>query len=212
MLQSLRLWNRAADTLARLRPSPSPSTPVESESNPFEVPSSKSSTTAPNTAQEQATPAKLFPRRPAMDGLEWRVSEGLLTTLFALSQMYLARGSPREAEYFAQQAHDLAESLNTPAMVSRALAKKGEVQLHQGKLEEAHDSLSRAGELLCNVPGIDTADVRRLRGNYNERIAEHENAQQLYEETINMLVELDHAFTHMDGGSVRILIFAHLTN
>ena len=134
-----------------------------------------------------------------MDGLEWRVSEGLLTTLFSLSQAYLNRGSAREAEYFVQQAQDLAESLNAPTMVSRALAKKGEIQLYQRQFEASLESLTRAAELVQDTSGIDSIDVQRLRGIYNERMAMQVDASAIYEETLNMLKELDQTFKQFDG-------------
>ncbi|KAJ7775022.1 cysteine peptidase C50 [Mycena metata] len=198
LLQSLRLWNRAVDTLARLNPPASK--PVEDD-NPFEMSSVRNA--LPNgdgtDHAEQITPPKVFARQPSMGGLEWRVSEGLLVTLFALCEAYFTRGSAREAEYFAQQAYDLADSLNAPAMAGRALAKKGELQLHQRRLQEAHETLMQAAELLQKLPGKDTADIQRLRGDYNQLSAQDKDAQQLYEEATRMLEELDQTFGIFDG-------------
>lgn len=193
MLQSLRLWNRAVDTLARL--SAPASKPVE-EDNPFDMSAVRDALPNGDNADhaEQVTPPKVFPRRPSMGGLEWRVSEGLLATLFALCEAYSTRGSAREAEYFAQQAYDLAKSLNAPAMAARALAKKGELQLHQRLLKEAHDSFMQAAELLQNLPGKDAADIQRLCGDYNQISSQDKDAQQLYEEATRMLEELDQMF------------------
>jgi separase len=202
LLQSLRLWNRAVDTLMRLNPPPTSSSSSTDDANPFQMTSLKDALPTDKSdisPREPPAPNKTFSRRPSMDGLEWRVSEGLLITLFSLSQAYLNRGSAREAEYFAQQAQDLAESLNAPTMVSRALAKKGEIQLYQGQLEASQESLMKASEILENVPGIDNADIRRLRGIYNERTAQPVDASELYEETINIIEELDQAFKNFDG-------------
>lgn len=80
-----------------------------------------------------------------------RVYQGLLNTLFSLGRAYFLQGSVRAAEFFIDQARDLTESLNTPAMLSRALAKKGELQLHRGNLEDAAASLLEAAELLRDV-------------------------------------------------------------
>lgn len=193
LLQSLRLWNRAVDTLMRLNPplaTPSNST---DDSNPFQVTNAKDSSPE-KTSKENLSPGRTFTLWPSMDVLEWRISEGLLGTFFAISQAYLIRGSPREAEYFAQQAQNLAESLNAPSMVSRALAKKGEIQLHQGLLDGSFESLMKASELLQNSLGFDSAHVRRLRGVYNERTSQHANAQELYEETIDIIEKFDRAF------------------
>ncbi|KAF7305053.1 Cysteine peptidase C50 [Mycena kentingensis (nom. inval.)] len=190
ILQSLRLWNRALDALTRLRPQPAK--PMEDD-NPFNV-SSKSD----SGSTEQVMPAKAFPRRPAMDSVEWRVCDGLLATLFALCDAYFVRGSPKEAEYFAQQALDLATSLNAPAMAARALAKKGEIQLHQRHLADAHDTLLQAREMLQNIPGRDTAEIHRLRGDYNHLSSQEQDASQLYAEATNILEGLDKSFGVFD--------------
>ncbi|KAM6503193.1 cysteine peptidase C50 [Amanita muscaria] len=195
MLRSLRLWNRAADALSRLSPSPSPKEP-EGEKDVFEVTLQEPLPITEPTSQPQ--PQKKHPKS-SLDSLEWRISEGLLSTLFSLSQIYFFRGSAKEAEYFAQQAHDLSHSLNAPALESRALAKKGEILLQLGKLEGAHDCLAKASEILANIPGIDSADVFRLRGDHSQRAAKHEDAQQMYVETTTMLEELDNAFKLFDG-------------
>jgi separase len=203
MLQSLRLWNRAVDTLARLNPPPVSKAAPEPDDNPFEMSSLKDALPAsesdPSQPPELFAPKKTFKRRPAMDGLEWRITDGLLNTLFALCQAYFARGSPKEADYFAQQAQDLAESLNAPAMVSRALTRKGEIQLHQGQLDGGYASLMRAAELLEDMPGPDAADIRRLRGYYSQLKAMHGDAHELYEGAARMLEELEKLFSGLDG-------------
>ncbi|KAG5644204.1 hypothetical protein DXG03_008867 [Asterophora parasitica] len=200
MLQSLRLWNRAIDTLTRLNPT-RPKPPNEVHDNPFEMSNLKNAlpTDSPDVLSESPVPTKTFLRRASMDGLEWRISEGLLATLFSLCQVYLNRGSAREADYFAQQAQDLAASLNAPTMVSRALAKKGEVQLYQGRMEASLELLTEAAALLENTPGFENVDMRRLRGMYNERLAHAMDANKLYEEGINMIEELDRTFRQFDG-------------
>lgn len=142
-------------------------------------------------------------RRSPMDGLEWRISEGLLSTMLSLAQTYYLRGSAREAEYFARQAADLAEQLNAAAMWGRALAKQGEIQLHMGRTEDAQVNLTKAAELLSDEQGIDMAEIRRLFVELNSRTAdtetEEENTQQVLEETISILEALDTAFRQFDN-------------
>ncbi|KAJ3501675.1 hypothetical protein NLJ89_g9230 [Agrocybe chaxingu] len=103
--------------------------------------------------------------------------------MFSLTLAYLRRGSPKEAGYFAKQAADLAGQLNTPAMVSRALARQGELQSSTiGNLEDARVVLTKAAELLCYMPGIDTAGIRHLKVEYNIRAVtdEDEDPQELF--------------------------------
>ncbi|KAF8155999.1 cysteine peptidase C50 [Crassisporium funariophilum] len=198
LLQSIRLWNRAVETLARLKP-PSLTSP-STDSDPFEMSDIKDALPSGESKESnQSLLRKPLLRKPPMDDLEWRLSDGLLGTLFSLSQAYQLRGSAREAEYFAQQAADLADQLNAPAMISRALAKKGEIQLQMGHIEDAHEALARAEGLLQEMPGVDTADLRRLKADYHERVAEEEHAQDMFDETVTMLEELDAAFRQFDN-------------
>ncbi|KAF8212071.1 peptidase family C50-domain-containing protein [Mycena galopus ATCC 62051] len=188
----------AVDTLTRLNPPASK--PVEKD-NLFDMTAVRDALPNGDGVDRSAQanpPPKVLPRRPSMGGLEWRVSEGLLATLFALCEAYFTRGSAREAEYFAQQAYELAQSLNAPAMAGRALAKKGELHLHQKHLQEAHDTLMQAATLLQNLPGKDTADIQRLCGDYNQLSSQEKDAQQLYEEATKMLEELDQTFGVFD--------------
>ncbi|GJE92064.1 cysteine peptidase C50 [Phanerochaete sordida] len=200
MLQALRLWNRAVETLAKVVP-PEPTQTVESDSdNPFlEKPSGGNTKTPPKPNEKPSSPKKVMPRLPALDGIEWRVAHGLLVTLFALAQAYLARGSPREAEYFAQQAKDVADSLDTPAMVGRALARIGEIYLHLHQVEDSHASLTKAAELAADTAGPDVAEIGRLRAEHSRRHSDGKHAQQLYDEAMNMLEELDSVFAALDG-------------
>ena len=192
------------DTLARLSPLPTPpQASSQSESNPFEMSLLKnallSAGSDPQSEPELSPPKKTFSRRLSMDGLEWRICDGLLTSLFDLSRAYFNRGSPRESVYFAEQAQELAESLNIPAMMSRALARKGEVQLHQAKLQDGYGSLMHAAELLQDVLGLDSAEIKRLRGYYNQLRTATQDASQLYKDAIQILEELESLFLGLEG-------------
>ncbi|KAK1232899.1 separin protein [Marasmius sp. AFHP31] len=195
LLNALRLWNRAYEALARLQP-PSPSAPKAiDDSNPFEVSDSKA-TLPVVTPQTLEQPKKVFARRISMSGLEWRIGQGLLQTMFALSQAYLMRGSSREAQYFAEQARDLAESLNAAAFVCRAITRLEELRMQLGQLEEL-DNLEQL-DLTAGL-GIDVADVHRLRGDFEQRVARIEDAQSHYEAALRVLEEFDQAFGKLDG-------------
>jgi separase len=159
MLQSLRLWNRAVDTLSRL--TPAKTTKATDDLNPFE--STPQELSSVSDAQPTNRSSSLAQKR-LMDGMEWRMIEGSLSTLLTLTQAYFTRGSSREAEYFIQQALDLAESVNAPTMAARALMRKGVIQLCQRQLDAGRDSLSKATELLQDLPSVDATDMRRLKG------------------------------------------------
>jgi len=154
-----------------------------------------------NTPSIDPSGNKLQPQaqHPYANGLEWRVSEGLLSTMFTLAQTYYLRGSAREAEYFAKQTADLATQLNTPGMLSRALAKQGEIQLHLGQLEKARTCLSRASALLADVPGLDKVEIHRLEAEVKAAQTDEETTQLMFDDSIKMLEDLDAAFRQFDS-------------
>ncbi|KAG2136721.1 peptidase family C50-domain-containing protein [Suillus clintonianus] len=195
-LQSLRLWNRAVDTLSRLNQPSSKPTKATDDSNPFEATPTESSSAHDIRATDH--PRSLGQKR-LMDGMEWRMVEELLSTLLTLTHAYFTRGSSREAEYFAQQAQDLAESVNAPTMVARALMRKGEIQLYQKQLGTGRDSLVKAAELLQDMPGVDAADMRRLNGYWNCLNEQAQDARDLYEEASAMLGALEEMLASFDG-------------
>ena len=121
--------------------------------------------------------------------------------MLSLSQAYAARGSAREAEFFAQQTKELAQSLHAPVMISRALAQQGELQIHLGQLQEGHASLLAAAELVMHLKGPDAAEVRRLMGQFSQLSADSKGAKQLFEEAAGLLDELGCVFASLEGGN-----------
>ncbi|CAL1698705.1 unnamed protein product [Somion occarium] len=210
LLQSLRLYHRAIDTLIRLLPPPPTSAKDTTDSsNPFDMASMKAALPSAEETDNSKPPPldqpqqKPFPQRSSLSSLELRISSGLLSTLFSLTQAYFARGSAREAEYFASQARDLAESLHAPAMICRALSRMGEIKLRMGKIDEAHECLSEAAALVSDV-GVEAVDIARLRGEVVMKVRmesgdEVDQAKVMYEEAIKMLEELDQTFSALDG-------------
>ena len=86
-------------------------------------------------------------------------------------------------------------------MVSRALAQHGELQIQLGLLQEGHQSLMRAAELVMHLKGPDAAEVRRLQGLYNQRSADIKGARELFEEATTLLDELGNMFSVLDGAN-----------
>ncbi|PIL26880.1 hypothetical protein GSI_11060 [Ganoderma sinense ZZ0214-1] len=201
LTQALRLWNRAVDTISRLQPSTLKQQPADD--NPFEMtPRQPEDSKNENAIQEpRVLSSRASSPQVLLDTSGWRLAEGLLSTLLALSQAYAARGSAREAEFFALQTKDLAESLHAPVMISRAMAQHGELQIQLGLLQEGHQSLMRAAELVMHLKGPDAAEVRRLQGRYGVLSADSKGARQLFEEATSLLDELGNMFAALDGNS-----------
>jgi hypothetical protein len=51
---------------------------------------------------------------------------------------------------------------------------------------------------LQGMPGLDAADIRRLRLEYQTKTSESDEPMELFEETVRMLEELDSAFQQFD--------------
>lgn len=184
------------DTLSRLSPPSAKATNATDDANPFESTPQESSSASDTQSTDR--PTSLVQKR-LMDGMELQMIEGLFSTLLTLTQAYFTRGSSREAEYLAQQALDLAEAVNAPAMATRAFMRKGEIQLCQRQLDAGRDSLSKAAELLQDLPGVDAADMRRLKGDWNHLNEQEQDARGLYEEASAMLVELETTLASFNG-------------
>ncbi len=83
-------------------------------------------------------------------------------------------------------------------MMSRALARRGEMLLHLGNLEEGYDVIMEAADFVADVTGPDMTDIHRLRGEYSQRMKQ-EDAEQLYADAISMLDDLGKTFSALDG-------------
>jgi separase len=195
MLRSLRLWNRAIDALSRLTHKPS----GPQDDNPFDTRDSQPAQPSPAFVPEQPALHGSLSQTSVVDGSEWAVSEGLLLVMFSISQMYLIRGSARESQYFAQQAEEFATTLNAAAMMTKALSNQGELHLHLRQFDQAKASISRATALIESLPGVEAADVRRLDGDYNRLLAQHEEAHKLYSEATSTLDVLASSFHTIDA-------------
>ena len=126
------------------------------------------------------------------------ISQCLLQTMFTLGQVYLARVSSREAQYFFEQARDLADAINSPAFLCRAIARLEEIQMHEGRLTDP-ERLEELDILLGRETCVDVADIHRLKGDLEQRIANIEDAQGHYGAALRTLEEFDGLFGKLDG-------------
>lgn len=77
--------------------------------------------------------------------------QGLLAAILRVAALHFVRGTPKSADFFAQQALDLAEDLASPRQMARALSVQVDVRLHREQLDEAAVMLERIEELLGSV-------------------------------------------------------------
>jgi separase len=202
LLQALRLWNRALDALARLHQPPPDARASKPEDNPFLAPPVV--TPSVPSVEPPTQPSKNYNHRKYLHSVEWRISVGLASTLLALSKAYIRRGSPRESEFFAQQALDFAYSLRLPAMIGSAWCHKAHVQLYQGLQSLCGASIDKAAQYLREVEGLEVAELNRLRGELGRRAAK-EGAEQLYDFAAHILRGLEESFTILERARQSLL-------
>ena len=86
----------------------------------------------------------------------------------------------------------------------------GEIKLGMGKVDEAHECLRRAADLIGSVGGVEAVDVVRLRGEVLMKVRMEDGqdvnqAKIMYEEAMKMLEELDATFVTLEGVSRYVL-------
>lgn len=214
LLNALRLWNRAFESLGRLQPPAPKSNFTETEeSDPFDISSIKNalpkSGTPLHSISSQTQPPStsrrigdFSQRRILSTGLEWRIGEGLLNALFSLFHAYLERGSPREAQYFAEQAKELAASVNAPSGMCRAMVKNVEAKIFQGLIAEGSGQFEEIELCVINGDGdvhADLAELHRLKGDLDQRDSMVIEAQKHYEDAIKVIERVDQTFSLLDG-------------
>jgi separase len=161
--------------------------------------SGKASPTKDENHSSAGSTAILQHARAFTNGLEWQIAEGMLETTLSLANVYLRRGSVREAEYFIREAEQLAGSINAPALLGQALAMKVQVQLQLRQLETALTTLHAATNTLNDLTGPDAAGLRKLQGEHSELLLQNKDAQQQYTEALKMLEELDKMFLGLEA-------------
>jgi hypothetical protein len=167
----MRLCDRALNNISRLEPSSKPS---QDPSAPFNAPPNDHVT----PIQDFASPAR-NPYKIASGGahatLSWQLADvsidrfssdfySVLTVLTILwsqqqlaqsilrvSTLHLARGSPKDALFYATQAIDLAQNLGSERLAARALSLRAEVYILLNKWDEAGNDLEQVETLLGTV-------------------------------------------------------------
>ncbi|BGP39728.1 separin protein [Rhodotorula kratochvilovae] len=177
-MQAMRLGTRALNNISRLAPAPA-STTSQDDSTFNAAP------TDHKTALADAAPINKRKSGTTLAGgvhacLSWQLAEGLLDAILRVASLHFVRGTPKSADFFAQQALDLAEDLGAPRQMARALAVQTDVRLYWGKLDEAAAGLERVEELLGSTTCPEAAEFRRLQADLHHRASLHQEAWQFY--------------------------------
>ena len=195
LLQALRVLNRAAESLARLNPEPKKGS---NDVDPFAMSEIKESLQSTQSSGSSTTAAKTRRTRVPLDGLEWRISNALLETQLSLAQTYAVRGSAREAEYFQEQAEELARVLGSSALLIRSLILKAELKMALGCPHDANSVLEEVMELSRNAGYLNEADIHRSIGDHLVASSMEADADSEFKQAAETLTKTQIAFDDLE--------------
>ncbi|GAA5821500.1 hypothetical protein JCM3770_000600 [Rhodotorula araucariae] len=176
--QAMRLGTRALNNIARLAQAPA-STASQGDSTFTAAPTDYKTALADAAPINQRKSGTTLPGG-VHAGLSWQLAEGLLDGIIRVAALHFVRGTPKSADFFAQQALDLAEDLGAPRQMARALSMQADVRLHWGKLDEAAAGLEQVEELLGSTVCPEAAELRRLQADLHHRASLQQEALQFY--------------------------------
>ena len=126
------------------------------------------------------------------------MADGLLHTLFTLARAYFLRGSPREAEHVIKQVEAFVENIHLPAASAQAIVQKCEILLHLGNVKEAQESLETATSIVLELHHSESANLRRIKGDYSLKLKEPTDAAKMYLEAVKILGSMDKNYSSLD--------------
>lgn len=83
--------------------------------------------------------------------------------MLRVASIYLIRGTPKSADYYAEQAVNFAEDIGSARLLARAIAVRAEVRLQSHNFVGTKLDLDRMDELLGFSSCPESIDAKRLR-------------------------------------------------
>ena len=199
--------NKATELLSRLSVGKKPEIPPE-DSDPFAMSELKEALPVVSDSQQDFTTATVHKSihrgaRSFTDGQEWRIATMLLETMHALCRLYFIRGSVREAEYFADQAEQLARALQSPIQVVQALLRKSEIHLYLGQIDCSEEEVGEAMRSLSDSEVFAFVDAKWMKGNQLQKRTRIPEAAEEYNKAWNIITDTEAAFKTFDNLAVR---------
>ncbi|GAA5830726.1 hypothetical protein JCM11251_001054 [Rhodosporidiobolus azoricus] len=199
-MQAMRLGTRALNNISRLAPAPLKDSSTTGSTFNAPPPDHKTPLADAAPINHRKASSTALPGG-AVAGLSWQLAEALFDSTLRVASLHFTRGTPKSAEFYAQQALDLAEDLGSARCMARALALRADVRMHWTRLEEAEADLSRLDVLVGSASCPEATDARRLRADLHVRASMHTEAYQLYLDAQHSLEAFVSRTTEVDGHS-----------
>ncbi|GJJ15000.1 hypothetical protein Clacol_009271 [Clathrus columnatus] len=187
--QSLKLWNRAYETLLRVSPDSGVVKSNGTISNPFDM--GPLSTALPRLGNEVEIEKETYRRNSLTEHIHWCIAEGLFRALLDLADAYFLQGSIRGSEYLVEQARSLATAINSTNYVGRAITSMVEIYLHRRMLEDANSSLHTGNKLIGDSDNINAAEIARLSAQYQQLLDNNSQATSLYTKAMALMSDFN---------------------
>ncbi|PVG00070.1 hypothetical protein CPB86DRAFT_782920 [Serendipita vermifera] len=192
LMQCLRIWNTAISITHAFISKSEPKAP---ERNPFameEVASALPSLT-PSLDTDLRGDSARKPSRSLPDDWQWYLAGGLTEIHYVLSEYHFLKGNFKDAEYFAKQARQVAESIHALERMLKAEILLADIQLHRGRLSEADNLLASVETRMSEAESNDLSavDLLRVRGLFYDQTYELDNASTSYTKAEGLLLQFD---------------------
>ncbi|GEM07555.1 cysteine-type endopeptidase, separase [Rhodotorula toruloides] len=178
-IQAMRLATRAVNNIARLAPSPKSAASFPPQSTFMAPPTDHVTPLADAPPLNERKTVTTIPVG-FHAGLSWQLLELLLNAIERVALVHFVRGTPKSADFFAQQAIELAEDVGSANTMARALLLRADVRLQWGKQDEAAADLDQVARLLRSSSTPEAAEVLRLQGDLRLRENMRREAQGMY--------------------------------
>ncbi|GAA5928121.1 separase [Sporobolomyces koalae] len=179
-LQAMRLCDRALNNLFRLQASTGSRSPANG-SAVFDAAPNNHRTPIEDLAPPAQSPYKIAPGG-AHANLSLRLAAQLAQSILRVSVLHLVRGSPKDAEFYASQAVELAENLGSERLTARALCIRAEVEILIGRWDDASNDLGRAEALVGDASSHEAVEVQKLGA---ELLVRNSLQEQAYSTTLD---------------------------
>ncbi|GAA5956273.1 hypothetical protein JCM8115_001674 [Rhodotorula mucilaginosa] len=139
-LQSMRLASRAVQNITRISPKPSSR---RGDGEVFTAPAADKNAPLADAAPESPRPSRASFASDSHSSLYWTLAQDLVVQTLRVAHLHYVRGTPKSADFFAQQAYDLAEDLGSLGSMAKALVSRAETAQRWGRTDSVTDHLNR---------------------------------------------------------------------
>ncbi|GAA5982183.1 hypothetical protein JCM10908_004771 [Rhodotorula pacifica] len=186
-LQSMRLASRAVQNISRI--SPKPTRRETGAEQVFTAPKTASNAPLADAALVSAQPSRASFVSDRHSLLYWTLAQDLVLQTLRVAHLHFVRGTPKSADFFAQQAYDLAEDLGSAASMAKALVLRAATAQRWGRSESATQHLNQLSEKFLTIEGPVRVAIVHVLAEASLACGQNETAAELFAKAQHALDE-----------------------